>query len=668
MRSRIVAAVLATVMVLAAVTVTGCGGGGEEPDAATPAGTGTPAPAAAPPAPVEPTPVDRSPEETNVYEPFPTDPEVTPESVLDLIESKQPMIVYFFDSTQKTTDDEKKGIDGKDGLDQIMSDYRGAIDLVSFDISRYVTTGADGAVLIDPKLAEDESAKQTVELATTLGVKLHAVSGHRRREWLHHRPLPRVGRLQEHRARGAARHQLGARMDSLFDEQAEAARAAVAPLAVRMRPQTLSEFVGQGDVVGPGTWLRQAIEADTLSSLILYGPAGTGKTSLARVIAGETTAYFEEVSAVSSGVAELRKVIDAAGDRLAISGRRTILFVDEIHRFSKSQQDALLHAVEDRLIVLIGATTENPFFEVNAPLISRSRVIVLEPLSDEDISAIVDRALHDGRGYGDTVVVDPDAFEHIVRTAGGDARVALTTLEIGATLAPSDQGGVRRVSLEHVREATRTRQLPYDKTGDVHYDVISAFIKSMRGSDPDAAVYWLARMIEGGEDPKFIARRILILASEDIGNADPQALLIAHAAFKAAESIGWPECRISLSQAAVYMALAPKSNASYVAIDAALAEVKNGPARAVPSHLRDRHRPGAAEYGRYRYPHDFAGAVVEQQYLPDGIERGAFWRASDRGWEAQRWGSKAEPSEQASSADGEDAAADKPPGGGTAER
>ena len=425
-------------------------------------------------------------------------------------------------------------------------------------------------------------------------------------------------------------------MDSLFDEQAAAARAVVAPLAVRMRPRNLAEFVGQSDVVGAGTWLRRAIEDDSLSSLILYGPAGTGKTSLARVIAAETTAHFEEVSAVSSGVAELRKAIDAATDRLALSGKRTILFVDEIHRFSKSQQDALLHAVEDKLIVLIGATTENPFFEVNAPLISRSRIIVLEPLSDPEILAIIERALSDGRGYGGRVSIDPDALDVVVLTAGGDARVALTTLEIGATLAPEDAAGVRRVRLEHVREATRTRQLPYDKTGDVHYDVISAFIKSMRGSDPDAAVYWLARMIEGGEDPKFIARRILIFASEDVGNADPQALLVAHAAFKAAESIGWPECRINLSQAAVYMALAPKSNASYRAIDSALSEVRKGPARGVPNHLRDRHRPGADEYGAYLYPHSYPGAYVEQQYLPEGIDRGAFWSPSERGWEAER--------------------------------
>ena len=414
-----------------------------------------------------------------------------------------------------------------------------------------------------------------------------------------------------------------------------------------MRPRSLAEFVGQDDAVGPGTWLRRAIESDALSSLILYGPAGTGKTSLARIIAAETESAFVEVSAVSSGVAELRKTIEGAADRLTLSGQRTILFVDEIHRFTKSQQDALLHAVEDRVVVLIGATTENPFFEVNAPLISRSRVVELRPLSDDDVRVIVERALTDERGLAGTVVLEPDAEEHVIRTAGGDARVALTTLEIGAALAPERAGVPREISLGDVREATSTRTLPYDKQGDVHYDVISAFIKSMRGSDPDAAVYWLARMIHGGEDPKFIARRMLIFASEDIGNASPHALLIAHAAFKAAESIGWPECRINLAQAAIYLALAPKSNSAYLAIDAALAEVREGPARSVPSHLRDRHRPGAERYGPYRYPHDYRGARVEQQYLPEGLERGAFYAASPRGWEAERAEVLASPPEPA---------------------
>ncbi|NTU70811.1 MAG: replication-associated recombination protein A [Coriobacteriia bacterium] len=425
-------------------------------------------------------------------------------------------------------------------------------------------------------------------------------------------------------------------MSTLFDDSAASNRAAVAPLAVRLRPRTLDEFVGQSVVVGEDTWLRRAIDADALFSLILYGPAGTGKTSLARIIAGATSAWFEEVSAVTGGVAELRAAIAAATDRLGLSAQRTILFVDEIHRFSKSQQDALLHAVEDRIVVLIGATTENPFFEVNAPLVSRSRVIELTPLADEDIAVLIERALVDERGFGGTVTLEDEARTAIVLTAGGDARVALTSLELAAAWAVPDTEGRRRVTLDAVSQASPTRILPYDKTGDVHYDVISAFIKSMRGSDPDAAVYWLARMIHGGEDPKFIARRMLIFAAEDVGNASPHAVLVAHAAFKAAESIGWPECRISLAQAAVHLALAPKSNASYLAIDAALDEVRSGPARAVPNHLRDRHRPGAESYGPYLYPHDYPEAIVAQRYLPEGLEAGAFFQASSRGWEAER--------------------------------
>ncbi len=327
--------------------------------------------------------------------------------------------------------------------------------------------------------------------------------------------------------------------------------------------------------------------------------------------------------------------IDAAADRLTLSSQRTILFIDEIHRFSKSQQDALLHAVEDSVVILVGATTENPYFEVNAPLVSRSRIIELEPLDDEDIRTIVRAAVVDERGLGGRVTLEPAAEDAIVTGAGGDARVALTTLEIAAGLV-GEQGVSATIDTGVVTEASPSRILPYDRQGDVHYDVISAFIKSMRGSDPDAAVYWLARMIHGGEDPKFIARRMLIFASEDVGNADPMALLVAHAAFKSAESIGWPECRINLSQAAVYLSLAPKSNASYLAIDSALEEVRSGPARQVPNHLRDRHRPGSDSYGPYRYPHDQPSGVVSQLYLPEGLERGRFFRAGSRGWEAER--------------------------------
>ncbi len=420
-------------------------------------------------------------------------------------------------------------------------------------------------------------------------------------------------------------------MDSLFDEPAERARAGHAPLAVRMRPRTLEEFVGQKRAVGPGTLLRRTIESDELVPIILYGPPGSGKTSLARIIAHATAAHFAEVSAVASGVADIRTEIAAARERLGQTGQRTILFIDEIHRFSKSQQDALLHAVEDSLVVLIGATTENPFFEVNAPLISRARIIELAPLDDEDIRMLLDRALIEERGLADAVALDADAAAAIVRIAGGDARVALTTLEIAAAAARQRESieVPPLITPEDVREATPTRALPYDKDADVHYDVVSAFIKSMRGGDPDAAVYWLARMVEGGEKPTFIARRMLILASEDIGNADPQALLVAHAAFKAAESVGWPECRIVFAQAAIHMALAPKSNASYRAIESALAEVRTGPARPVPNHLRDRSYRGAAQLGRgegYIYPHDEPERARAQRYLPEGLERGVFWK------------------------------------------
>jgi putative ATPase len=402
-----------------------------------------------------------------------------------------------------------------------------------------------------------------------------------------------------------------------------------------MRPRTLDEFVGQEDVVGRGTVLREAIERDTLSSLLLYGPAGTGKTSLARIIANTTESEFAEISAVSSGVADIRKVIEQASDRLSFSGQRTILFVDEIHRFSKSQQDALLHAVEDRLVVLVGATTENPFFEVNAPLISRSRIVELYALTDRDIDVIVSAALDDERGLGGSVSLDDDARSHIVRTAGGDARVALTTLEISAEAAAARGSSV--VEIDDVTGATLKKPVRYDKGGDVHYDVISAFIKSMRGGDPDAAVYWLARMLHAGEDPKFIARRIMILASEDIGNADPRALLVAEAAVKATEFIGMPECRINLSQAVVYMALAPKSNASYLAIDAALADVEQGPATEVPMHLRDRSYPGAAQLGRgdgYVYPHDHPDHAPDQVYLPESLGERRYFAPGDAGWEA----------------------------------
>ena len=414
-------------------------------------------------------------------------------------------------------------------------------------------------------------------------------------------------------------------------------RAEVAPLAVRMRPRTLDEVVGQTDAVGPGSWLRSAIEGDSLSSVILFGPAGTGKTSLAHVIAEHTRATFVEVSAIGGTVSDLRREISAAEKRLTMQGLRTILFVDEIHRFNRSQQDALLHAVENRVLVLVGATTENPFFEVNSALISRSRVVELHSLTDGEIAQLVRRALADERGLAGRYALADDALSAIVLLAGGDGRASLTTLELASQMvAPGTPEKPALISVDVVRRATPHRALAYDKNKDMHYDVISAFIKSMRGSDPDAALYWLARMIDGGEDPKFIARRMMIQASEDVGNADPQAFLIAEAAFKSAEVIGYPECRINLAQAAIYLALAPKSNAAEAGIDAALAEVRRGPARKVPDYLRDRHRPGSENYGTYKYPHDYPDGGADQRYLPDGLERGCFYHPSERGWEASR--------------------------------
>lgn len=422
-------------------------------------------------------------------------------------------------------------------------------------------------------------------------------------------------------------------MDTLFSEVDAKTRFAAAPLAVRMRPRTLNEIVGQEESIGKNTWLCRAIANDTLSSVILFGPAGTGKTSIAHVIANSTNAAFVEVSAVSGTVADLRREIKAAEERLTMQQRRTILFIDEIHRFSRSQQDALLHAVEDRVVILVGATTENPFFEVNSALISRSRIVELKPITNRGIKLLVKRALEDERGLKGEYALSEDALNAIVITAGGDARMALTTLELAAALTEPGQ----EIGTEQVREASPHRQLPYDKDGDTHYDVISAFIKSMRGSDPDAAVYWLARMIDGGEDPRFIARRIFILAAEDVGLADPRALTIAASAFKSAQSIGYPECRIILAEAAIYMALAPKSNAAYLAIDAALKEVREGPARLVPNHLRDRHRPGSKDYGAYLYPHDYPDAWVDQQYLPEGLAKGSFYKPTQQGWEKLRF-------------------------------
>lgn len=424
----------------------------------------------------------------------------------------------------------------------------------------------------------------------------------------------------------------------LFDHAAQESDGAAMPLAARMRPRTLDEFVGQEQIIGPGKLLRRAIEADELRSAIFWGPPGCGKSSLAATIAKTTKAQFENFSAVVSGVAEVRKIIERARERRKFYGHRTILFVDEIHRFNKAQQDAFLPHVEDGTIILIGATTENPYFEVNSPLISRSRIFRFEQLTSEHMARIMRNALEDKeRGLGNwDVSIDDDAVAHVTNIANGDARVALNALEVAALTVPPDENGVRRVTLEVAEEALQHRSLNYDKSGDSHYDVISAFIKSMRGSDPDAALHWLARMVYAGEDARFIARRMVIAAAEDIGNADPMALVVANAAAHAVEYVGMPEAQIPLAQAAVYLACAPKSNAAYMGLNRAMKDVKEKPTQPVPIHLRDSSYKGAKQLGHgkgYKYPHDFPGHWVEQQYMPEGIKSQTYYEPTDNGRE-----------------------------------
>ncbi len=423
---------------------------------------------------------------------------------------------------------------------------------------------------------------------------------------------------------------------SLFPEERSAERAAPQPLAARMRPRDLDEFVGQEKIVGPGTWLRQAIEQDSLSSVIFYGPAGTGKSTLALIIARYTKAHFESYSAVTSGVADIRRVVDQATKRMKVSGQRTILFVDEIHRFNKSQQDAFLPFVEDGTIVLVGSTTENPYFEINAPLVSRSRIFVFEPLTDEQVGGLLDRALADEeRGLGRLKLkLRPEARAHIVNLANGDARAALNALEAAAQRAA--QEGKRVITLPMVEDAAQRRALKYDREGDAHYDIISAYIKSLRGGDPDAALHWLARMLEAGEDPRFIVRRLIVQAAEDVGNADPMALVIANAAAHAVEYVGLPEARIPLAQATIYVATAPKSNASYLAISRAIEDVRKKVAPPVPKHLRGTGYSGAKKLGHgegYLYPHDFPGHYVPQEYLPRGTKSRPYYEPSSQGFE-----------------------------------
>jgi putative ATPase len=416
-------------------------------------------------------------------------------------------------------------------------------------------------------------------------------------------------------------------MSDLFSDAARERIDAIAPLALRLRPRTLDEFVGQHQILGEGSALRLAIAEDRVGSMILFGPPGSGKTTLARIVAETTGAAFEELSAVSASVSDVRAVLTRARDRLGGSGQRTILFLDEIHRFNKAQQDALLPGVEEGLVTLIGATTENPYFEVNSALLSRCQIYELEPLSEEELALVARRGAE-----ALEVELTDELVALVARRAGGDARNALNILELAVQTARAENGSVRE---EHIEDAARKRPLVYDKAGDAHYDFISAFIKSLRGSDPDASVYYLAAMLEGGEDPRFIARRMIVLASEDIGNADPRALLVAVAAAQAVEHVGLPEARLNLAQAAIYLARAPKSNASYVALKEASADVREHGHIRPPPALRGTGYPGAKKLGRgagYIYPYDDPRGF-EEDYLPEELRGKTYYRPSRSGEE-----------------------------------
>ena len=420
-------------------------------------------------------------------------------------------------------------------------------------------------------------------------------------------------------------------MDSLFDEAEERAAQEAAPLAVRMRPRTLDEVIGQKHLTAPGTPFRKLIDNDAPMSLVLWGPPGTGKTTLAHVVSQVTKRRFTELSAVAAGVKDVRAAVDAARRELGMSGRQTVLFVDEVHRFSKTQQDALLPAVENRWVSFIGATTENPSFSVVSPLLSRSLLLTLQPLEDDDIRALIERALTDERGLNGEVILEPDALDHLVRLAGGDGRRALTYLEAAAL-------GTVSIDTATLERAVDRAAVRYDRDGDQHYDVISAFIKSIRGSDADAALHYLARMIEAGEDPRFIARRLIVHASEDVGMADPTALQTAVAAAHAVEFVGLPEARINLAQAVIHLALAPKSNAVVKAIGAAQADVRGGLIGPVPAHLRDAHYAGAKRLGHgdgYVYPHDLPEGIVAQQFAPVVINGRTYYEATTHGMESR---------------------------------
>lgn len=426
----------------------------------------------------------------------------------------------------------------------------------------------------------------------------------------------------------------------LFDYMRETAKETESPLASRLRPRTLEEVVGQQHIIGKDKLLYRAIKADKIGSIIFYGPPGTGKTTLAKVIAGTTSAEFKQINATVAGKKDMEDVVKEAKDLLGMYGRKTILFVDEIHRFNKSQQDYLLPFVEDGTLTLIGATTENPYFEVNGALLSRSRIFELKPLEKEDIKELLKRAVTDEeRGMGTyRARIEDDAMEFLADVANGDARAALNAIELGIMTTERSADGIIHIDLPTAQECIQKRAVRYDKSGDRHYDTVSAFIKSMRGSDPDAAVYYLARMLYAGEDIKFISRRIMICAAEDVGNADPQALTVAVSAAQAVERIGMPEAQIILSQAVTYVASAPKSNAAYMAVSKAMETVKETRTMPVPVHLQEKHYKGAEKLGHgqgYLYAHDYPNHYVKQQYLPDGLEDSRFYEPTENGYEKQ---------------------------------
>ncbi|WP_073025962.1 replication-associated recombination protein A [Lutispora thermophila] len=425
---------------------------------------------------------------------------------------------------------------------------------------------------------------------------------------------------------------------SIFDVNLNEELKKEGPLAVRMRPRSLEEFVGQEDIISPGKLLYRAIKADKLTSVILWGPTGCGKTTLAKIISNTTKAYFQQINAVSSGVQDIKKAVEEAKSRRGFNGQKTIIFIDEIHRFNKSQQDALLPYVEDGTIILIGATTENPFYEVNNALISRSTVFKLKELEESDIKKIILRCLQDKeKGLGAyNVTITDEALKLLAFLSGGDARKALNALELAVLSTDKDSNGKIIITEDIVSESIQRKSVYYDKSGENHYDTISAFIKSMRGSDPDAVVHYLARMIKAGEDPMFIARRIIICAAEDVGNADPMALCVAVNAAEAVKMIGMPEGRIILAQAAIYVACAPKSNASYIAIDKALEDLETKEIGIIPYHLRNATFKNAENYGYgvgYKYPHDHNNNYVEQQYMPDVLSGTTYYNPTGNGYE-----------------------------------